>query len=93
MFHTTGTGAGQPAFEPVLAVGAERLVLADRGVEALLDHAVGDRVAQRLLLVRIGLVQEGVAQLLHLGIARPAEPRLVAGAGGEALVPGLSNRA
>ena len=37
-------------------------------------HGLGDR----LLLCRIGFLGEGVAQLLHLGVARPAEGRLVA---------------
>src|SRR6185312_10911606 len=82
-------GRRQPAFEAVLAIRPERLVQADRDEEALLDRAIGDREAQRLLLLRILLVQEGVAQLLHLGIARPAEPRLVAGARGEAVEPGI----
>src|SRR5690242_9800294 len=75
----------QPAFDAVLAIGAERLVLAEHDILRLIHHAVGNGERDRLLLVGVGLAGKGRAQLLHVGVARPAEPRLVAGAGGEGI--------
>src|SRR5688572_4562328 len=63
----------------VLARGERVYVLAERRVRADLERAHLDRLGQRLLLAVVGLACELVAQLLDLGVARPAEPRLLAG--------------
>src|SRR5882672_11015373 len=82
--------AGEPARDAVLAVGAEGLVLAQHDISALGHHAVGDRKCDLLALVGIALAGECRAQLFHLWVAWPAEPRLVAAAAGEELTAGLS---
>src|SRR6267154_6807423 len=75
--------AGEPARDAILAVGAEGLVLAQHGISGLVHDAVGDGERDLLALVGIALAAISRAQLLHLRIARPAEPCLVAVAAGE----------
>src|SRR3546814_6003474 len=64
----------------VLAVAAGHEEGADIGMGADLDRPLLDPATQRLLLLDAGGEGELVAQLLHLGVARLAEPRLVAAA-------------
>src|SRR5262249_13011457 len=71
-------GTGKPARDAVLAVGAERLVLAEHGIVAAVHDAVGHGERDLLLLLRIAFAGERRPELLHLRIARPAEPGLVA---------------
>ena len=77
MFQKAIEGAGeQPAH--ALAQRDRLDVLPELDVGRILDRAQLHGLGDRLLLAGIGLARERVAQLLHLGVARPAERRLVA---------------
>ena len=72
MFQNTGTGAIRKPLT-FLRIGDRLDVLADRNLRRELDDAQLHRFGNRLLLGRIGLAGEVVAQLLELRVAGPAE--------------------
>src|SRR2546422_4301963 len=61
----------------VLARGERIHVLAQRRMRADLEGARLDRLGERLLLRLLGRARKIVAQLLQLGVGRPAEPRFL----------------
>src|SRR5262245_61483053 len=72
-------GVRHDSVDAVGAIGERRRPLAERNVDHLFDRA-RLQVAGDLLALLVGLRKTvGVAQLLDLGIARPAEQSLVAG--------------
>src|SRR5262249_33932522 len=70
---------GEQAVQPVLAVGDRLEAHAQVHMRADLQRALLHLRGDRLLLRRIGLAGELVAQGFQLGVAGPAEHRLVAG--------------
>ena len=77
MFQNTGAGRVQHAGD-VLAHQRALIPLAERDVRDHLRLAHLHGLGDGLLLGRIGLARELVAQLLHLLVAGPAEHGLVA---------------
>src|SRR5689334_1189077 len=70
-------GAGEEAGD-VFAHGDRLHVLAEEDVGWVFGGAQRDRLGDRLLTRRDGLLGESVAQPLEFAVARPAEHRLVA---------------
>src|ERR1051326_2928822 len=64
---------GDPAAEPVLAVGERLVPLPDPHVGADFERPQLDLLGDLLLLGRVGLMREGAAQVLHFRVAGPAD--------------------
>src|SRR6186997_2141338 len=71
-------GVGHDAGDAVGAVGERDVPLAERQEDHVVHRPRLQRLGDRLALVLARRHAEGVAQLLDLGVARPAEQALVA---------------